>query len=160
MSLQAFLGIVAVTASLDGVVPPDDFTLARVSWWSATCPTQSLQCAFLSLTAPFRDRRRVQPFATQQSASTVTVAPFVFREDPQLVLRRKPPSAGALRYLGFCWLVHRHSMPAGRLGCHHHAAASPHALQLANLGLQPGLTKGRHGGLLLGRKLRILCDSC
>ena len=63
----------------------------------------------------------------------------------QLVLRRKHSPAGALRQLGLCWLVHRHSMPARDLGCHHGLLSSSRPPN-ANFGASTCLTRRRHGG--------------
>src|SRR2546427_5266397 len=58
--------------------------LALVSRRPTRRNTQRMECSLLPLPAPLGDRRRVQPLPTQESASAVTIAAFVFFEEPQL----------------------------------------------------------------------------
>src|SRR2546421_8456659 len=80
---------------------PGQFVLARVSRRPTRRSTQRLECSLLPLPAPLGDRRCVQPLPTKESASAVTIAAFVFFEDPQLVLRRKHAPRRSLGDLGF-----------------------------------------------------------
>src|SRR2546421_10194129 len=60
---------------------PGQLVLAWVSRRPTRRSTQRLECSFLPLPAPFRDRRCVQSFVSEESASPVTIAAFVFFED-------------------------------------------------------------------------------
>src|SRR5207237_7744750 len=90
-----------------------------------------LQGALVTLLAPLRDQRGVQPLASQEGASLVAPPPFILSEYPQLVLRRVGPPGRAFGDLGF-GLGHWLSMPAGHHCCHHHRGSSiPRALRLS-----------------------------
>src|SRR5262249_51451146 len=116
---------------------------------------QRLQRTLVALLAPLGDQRRVQALASEESASTIAIPPFVFGQNPQLVLRAIGPTRRALGHLGLRRLSHRFSMPAGYHTCHHHRDRDPQALRLSDFEFRsasPNVdTEGGAAALLLGQ---------
>ncbi len=99
--LTTIIGTRPACRALGATAQPRVLRLARIAPGPPARALQGLQRAALALAAPLRQKRRVQPLATQQRTDLTRARARVgLAQDPQLVLRAEPPPARALDQLG------------------------------------------------------------
>src|SRR5438128_2550711 len=83
---------------------PCDLRLTRIGLRTASGTIKRRERPALALATPLRQKRRVQPLATQQRTDVARLAARVgFAQDPQPVLRGKPTTTRPLHELGIGW---------------------------------------------------------